>query len=152
MRRLRPLQRLLLTTFVAVLPLTARAEPAVDALSTCLAESTTGKDRKDLARWIFVAMSAHPEMRAIANVAPSAPEDSSRQVGALFTRLIAEACAPQARAASAAVGPVAFQSGFTMLGQLAMQELMTDKDVTAALGLLQKHVDAVKVQSVLSAR
>jgi hypothetical protein len=50
------------------------------------------------------------------------------------------------------VGPVAFQSGFTMLGQLAMQELMTDKDVTAALGLLQKHVDAVKVQSVLSAR
>jgi hypothetical protein len=28
--------------------------------SSCMADSSTGKDRKELARWIFVAMSSHP--------------------------------------------------------------------------------------------
>lgn len=147
-----PLHRLLLAALVAVLPLTARAEAAVDAFSKCLAESTTGKDRKDLARWIFVAMGAHPEMRAIANMAPSAPDESSRVAGALYTRLIADTCATQARAAVVAVGPVAFQSAFTVLGQLAMQELMADKDVATSMGLLQKYIDSAKVQSVLTAK
>lgn len=47
------------------------------------------------------------------------------------------------------VGQVAFQSAFSVLGQLAMQALMTDKDVNASMGLLEKYIDGAKVQSVL---
>lgn len=130
----------------------AVAQPAVDSFSRCLAENTTGRDRKDLARWLFVAMGAHPEMRAIASIAESAPVESSRTVGQLFTKLIADACPSQAKAALQAVGPMAMQAGFTVLGQLAMQELMADKDVAAGMALLERHIDTARLQSVMGSR
>ena len=34
-----------------------------EALSRCLADNTSGRDRKDLARWVFFAMAAHPEIK-----------------------------------------------------------------------------------------
>ena len=144
-----PMKRLLLCVSLAAGTFAVHAQPTVDELSKCLAENTTGRDRKDLAKWIFVAMAAHPDMKAVANIAASAPTDSSRTAGLLFTKLIAESCPDQTKAAIAAVGPVALQSAFTVLGQLAMQELVADKDVAAGMGLLQKYVDSEKLKAVL---
>ena len=45
---------------------TAQSTPAGDALGRCLADNTTGRGRKDLARWVFVSMAAHPEIRPLA--------------------------------------------------------------------------------------
>lgn len=126
------------------------ANPAVDDFSRCLSDNTTGKDRKALARWLFVSMGAHPEMRAITTLPPTASEDEARIAGQLFTRLLTEACARQTQAAVRAVGPIALQSGFTVLGQLAMQELMTDKDVAAGMSALQRHLDTAKLETVLN--
>jgi hypothetical protein len=47
-----------------------QAQQPADALSTCFADRTSGKDRKDLARWIFLAMAAHPEMKEQATPTP----------------------------------------------------------------------------------
>ena len=146
------MKRFLLTLSLCLIAVSGQAQPTVDAFSKCLADNTNGKERKDLARWLFVAMGAHPEMRAIATISATAPQDSSMAAGQLFTKLIAEACPAQAKAAVAAVGPTAFQTGFSVLGQLAMQELMTDKDVTAGMGLLQKYIDTSKVQSALGSK
>lgn len=85
----------------------------------------------------------------MATLPASAADDSSRVAGQLFTRLVADSCPKQVQAAVRAVGPTAFQSAFTILGQLAMQELMTDKDVAAGMALLQKYVDAQRVQAVV---
>ena len=142
----------LLALTLCVAATCGHTQPAVDAFSKCLADNTSGRDRKDLARWLFVAMGAHPDMRAIATISASAPQESSKTAGQLFTRLIAEACPDQAKAAVGAVGQVAFQAGFSMLGQLAMQELMTDRDVAAGMGLLEKYVDARKIQSAVGIR
>jgi len=139
----------LLCLLLAASTLAAQAQPAVNAFGKCLGDNTTGRDRKDLARWLFVAMGAHPDMKAISTINPSAPEDSSKAAGRLFTKLVVEACPKEAKAAVDAVGSGAFQSAFTVLGQLAMQELMTDKDVAAGMALLEKHVDTSKIQSVL---
>jgi hypothetical protein len=146
------MKRSVLCLLFCALGATAHAQPAVDAFGKCLADNTSGKDRKDLARWLYVAMGAHPDMKAISSINSSAPEDSSRVAGELFTRLIAEACPNQAKAAVDATGPVAFQSAFSVLGQLAMQELMADKDVNAGMGLLQKYIDNGKVQSVFGTK
>lgn len=143
---------LALALALAALAPAAGAQPAVDTFSRCLADHTTGKDRKDLARWIFVAMGAHPEMRAIAELAPTAPQESSKTAGELFTRLIVESCPEQARAAVQLAGGAAIQAGFNMLGQLAMQELMSDRDVAARMGLLEQYVDSTRLQSVLGRR
>lgn len=125
-----------------------QANPQADALGNCVAESTTGRDRKDLARWLFVAMSAHPEMKSISSVSGTAVEDASRVAGGLFTRLLAETCAAQVKAAIKVNGPSAIQSAFTVLGELAMQELMTDKDVAATMGVLERHLDKQKLEAL----
>jgi hypothetical protein len=51
-----------------------------------------------------------------------------------------------------AAGPSAFQSAFTTLGQLAMQEPMTDGDAAVGMGILQKYIDAGKVRVVLDGK
>jgi hypothetical protein len=130
----------------------AQAQAAVDAFGKCLADNTSGKDRKDLARWLFVAMGAHADMKAISTIAASAAEDTPKIAAALFTRLVADSCPEEARAALNTAGPVAFQSAFTVLGQLAMRELMADKDVAASMALLQKHIDSKKVQAALEVK
>jgi len=126
----------------------AHASPQVEALGRCVADSTTGKDRKDLARWLFVAMSAHPEMKSISNVPDSETEEVSRVAGALFTRLLADSCPTQVKAAVQSGGPMAIQAAFTVLGQLAMQELMTDKDVARTMGILERHIDRQKLDAL----
>jgi hypothetical protein len=143
------MKQILTSLLFATITIGAQAQPAVDALGKCLADNTTGKDRKDLARWLFVALGAHPEMKAISTIKPSAPEDSSRVAGALFNRLITETCPKEAKAAVAVSGPPAFQTAFSVLGQLAMQELMADNNVSANMGLLHKYVDNAKIQSVI---
>ena len=146
------MKRTILLLSLCLVAAATNAQPAVEAFSKCLADSTTGKDRKDLARWLFVAMGAHPDMRAIANMSPTAPQDSSKTAGQLFTKLLTESCPAQAKAAVGVAGSSAMQTSFTVLGQLAMQELMTDKDVAAGMGLLEKYIDAQKVQAALGTK
>jgi hypothetical protein len=142
----------LVPLFFALLPFAAHAQQPVEAFSKCVAENTTGRDRKDLAKWMFVAMGAHPEMRAIASLPPSAAEDASRAFGRMFTKLVTETCPKEARAAVSAVGSSAIQAAFTVLGQLAMQELMTDPDVAAGMSLVDKYIDSEKVQATLGSK
>ena len=39
------------------------ASTPIEATKTCLSDNTSGKDRKLLAKWIFLAMAAHPEFK-----------------------------------------------------------------------------------------
>ncbi len=126
------------------------AGPAVDALSECMADNSSGRDRKDLARWVFVAMSAHPEMRDIAGSLDSARESTNQTMGKLVTRLLAESCPEQTRAAMQQEGSVALQISFGVLGQLAMQELMSSQAVSASVGGFEKYIDKEKVEPILS--
>lgn len=144
------MKKTIASLILALLGGVAVANPAVDAFSRCLSDNTSGKDRKTLARWLFVSMGAHPDMRALAALPPTATHDAQRDAGQLFTRLLGEACPEQTRAAVRAVGTIAVQNGFTLLGQLAMQELMTDKDVAAGIAGLEKHVDNAKLMPVLN--
>jgi hypothetical protein len=141
----------LLLLAVSITP--AWADPAVDALSQCFSENTTGKDRKTMAKWLFVSMGAHPEMRAIASITPTSTEVVSKDAAELLTKLLVQACPKQTQAAVRAAGaPAAMQGAFAVIGQLAMQELMTDKGVVAAMGVLQTSLDNEEVRRVLSPR
>jgi hypothetical protein len=146
------LMKFCLAAAMALMSTLCAASPQVEALAKCVSDSTTGKDRKDLARWLFVSMAAHPEMRSLASVAPSSNEDVSRVAGGLFTRLLADACAKEVRAAIQVGGPAAIQSAFQVLGQLAMQELMTDKEVTASMAVLERHLDRQKLDAAMRAQ
>jgi hypothetical protein len=124
------------------------AGPASAPLISCFADNTSGRERKELARWLFSSMSARPELRDIASATAPLREQSSQSVGRLFTRLLSESCPAQYRAAAKAEGSTAVGEAFESLGKLAMQELMTSADVRAAIGGFEKFVDR-KIEAAL---
>ncbi|HEX7055547.1 MAG TPA: hypothetical protein VF211_16605 [Burkholderiales bacterium] len=146
------MKRIAAFIFAAVLAAPAYAGPYGQALGACLADNTSGKDRKELARWIFAAMSAHPEMKELSSVTPETKEQVFRATGALVTRLLSESCADQAKAAIRAEGARSFEQAFGMLGRLAMQELMTNPEVRVAFSGFDRYIDKSKIDAALKAR
>ncbi|MCP5352874.1 MAG: hypothetical protein H6926_06780 [Chromatiales bacterium] len=126
----------------------AFAQNSADVLGKCLADNTTGRDRKDLARWMFSAMGAHPEMSDLYVSAQGTGDKTAQVAAALFTRLLADACPNETKAAVAEGGGMAIQRGFQVLGQLAMQELMTNPQVAASIGAMERHLDNAKLEPV----
>lgn len=144
------MKRSVLALFLYCLSLAANAQPAIEALSNCIADNSSGKDRKVIARWIFVSMGAHPEIKSIASISASAPEDTSKAMGEFLTRLLTENCPKQTSAAIEAAGAQALQASFRLLGKLAMQEFMTNKEVSTGISLIEKYLDIEKMKSTLS--
>lgn len=131
----------------------AHAQSPPADLGRCLADNTTGRDRKDLARWMFLGMAAHPEITQYASAAAAAAnEESSRMIGALVTRLLTDACANQTRAAIRTGGAAALQLAFQSLGQAAMQELMTDKAVSTSLGRFEQYLDRKRFDELMAVK
>ncbi len=128
----------------------ASAQTPIQSLSQCLGDNTSGRERKELARWIFLGISAHPENRQFASqAARDATDVTDKAVAATFTRLLTQSCVTQARAATKEGGAAAIQAGFETLGRLAMQELMSDKEVSSRMSAFEKHFDRKKLNSAL---
>ncbi len=125
----------------------AMASPASDALGTCLADNTTGKDRKDMARWMFIAMSAHPEMHDLSKVSKNDQDEINIRMGGLVTKLLTESCPVQAKKAMEE-GAEAMKTAFAVVGQLAMQELMTNPGVKSSISGFANYMDKDKMNSV----
>lgn len=127
----------------------AHAQSQADPLGVCLADNTTGRDRKDLARWLFLAMAAHPDIKEFAvPTATTAMDDSAKFMGGLVTRLLTESCAEQAKTAIKSGGTNAFVIAFRKLGEVAMQEIMADPAVNAAIGQFEKYLDQERLKKL----
>lgn len=133
--RLLPIAALVLSCGSAI------AGPAVDALGQCLSDNTSGKDRKNLAKWIFVGMAAHPEIQASARIDPATVESAQRAAGDLVTRLLGSACTRESQAAVKAEGLEGAKLAFEFLGKIAMQELMTNPSVNTTINGFERFVD-----------
>ena len=144
------LRTLIIVVVLATSVAAQEGQPA-GALRTCVADSTSGKDRKDLAKWIFLAMAAHPEMRLHANAsAAAAMEDSSRRMAALLTRLLTDSCVNETRAVMKTGSAQSLKLAFEGLGQLAMQELMADQSVGDAMGQFERYLDQKRLTEILA--
>jgi hypothetical protein len=128
---------------------TAHAQSAAQTLGTCLADNTTGKDRKDLARWIFTALAAHPEIESLSAVTDAGREEASRDMGLLFTRLLSESCPEEVRIAVDREGGSVIGAAFEILGRVAMQELMHNDQVSSAMEGVAPFIDTERLQAVM---
>lgn len=131
-------------------PVPASADPSSDLLGTCLTDSTSGKERKDLARWMFVAMAAHPELRGLSTVSGEAKQQADQSMGRLVTKLLTESCARETRTAIEKGGVNSLETAFGTLGKVAMQEIMTNPDVNASITAFEKYVDRKKLAAVMA--
>ncbi|KFN45324.1 hypothetical protein N790_10095 [Arenimonas malthae CC-JY-1] len=134
----------------AVTPAPALANPLVEATQTCFSDSTTGKDRKLLGKWIFLALAGHPEISQLSSASAADHEDTSRQFAALFMRLVTVDCASEMRALAQAGGPEAMKLPFEHLGQIAMQELMNHPNVSGNIAGFERFLDQDKLNATLT--
>lgn len=124
------------------------AGPYSDDLAKCLVESTSAQDKVDFARWIFIAIAAHPSVKEWSKATAADREAILTKVGHLFTRLLTQDCRDKADKALRYEQSSAVQGSFSVLGQVAMQELMTNKDVKAVLEDLGKHTDSSEIEKL----
>lgn len=128
---------------------TAIAGPASDSLGTCMIESLGSKDKKQLGQWIFFAMSAHPDVKEYSKVPQETQKNANEYIGKLVTRLLSEDCAEKVKVAAKEEGPEAIKTAFELVGKIAIQELMTNKEVSASIADYAKFVDNEKLGAVL---
>lgn len=140
---------LFLAAAALLLPTPSIASTTVETAGTCLTDSTSGRDRKDLVTWIYLAMSEHPEISALSAASAEAVEQSNERTAALLTRLIVEDCPDQMRAMVAEHGASSISLAFEVLGRVAMQELMAHPDVNAAFGGLDRYADQARINQAL---
>jgi hypothetical protein len=117
-------------------------------LGGCLVESLNGKERKELAKWIFFAMAAHPEMKSYSSASDKDIQQTDEFVGKLITRLLTENCPRDLQKAYKA-DPSTIQKAFELVGKVAMRELMTDQNVTKSISNYVRYIDEEKINKVL---
>lgn len=127
----------------------AQAGPAAQALGTCLADSTTGKERKEFAQTIFFGMSAYPDMKQYVNIKPEDIDKANQATAKLVTRLLTENCPEQTKKAIQEDGPLAMQQAFELVGRAAMQELISNPDVVRSFSAYTKYLDMAKLRPLL---
>jgi len=129
----------------------AMAGVFADDLGRCLVNSTTKENRADLIRWLFVAAAHHPAVKPIAVVSPAQQEESDKQMGTLFMKLLTESCKTEAQKALQAEGAVTIQTAFEVLGKVAGQELFSSPEVAGNLKGLAKYIDGEKIKALSAA-
>lgn len=144
--------RLLACAGFAAMSPTVTAGPASDALTTCVADNTTGKDRKELAQWMFIAMAAHPEIKPLSNVTDDVRNGLNQRMAAMATRLITENCRVESMLAMETEGGASFEAAFGSLGKLAMQEFMSNPAVNASFVEYTKYLDKQKFEAAFPRR
>jgi len=145
---MRHMLRLAAFSLAAALAAPAFASPTSDALDNCLVDKSTGRDRKDLARWIFVAVSSHPDMQDLFALSPQMRETANKSAADVIMRLVTVECVEQARASAAVDGGATWEKAFGKLGEVAMKELTTNPAVTTSFEDPVKYMDRAQLMKV----
>ena len=138
---------LLLATLISVSIPTLAATPT-EEFSVCIVDSLNGKERKVFARLVFFSMASHPEIEIFSKVKKSDLEKTSKSIGKIFTRLLTVDCPGELKAANAS-DPLALQKAFELVGQVAMQELMTNDVVSETMSGFAEHSDMQAIQEAM---
>jgi hypothetical protein len=112
----------------------------------------TGKERKEMAQWIFFAIAAHPEIKEYSNIPETIKNTADMHMANLVTRLLTEDCLVQAKAAIKQEGNTAIVGAFELVGKVAMQELMISKEVSNSIGAYVKYLDQEKLKKISSGK
>ena len=109
-----------------------------------MTDSLNGKERKELAKWVFLAMSSHETIKPYSKITQFDLDESNKYMASLVTRLMTEDCPEQVKEAYDISGAKAIENAFGIVGEVAMQELMNDPAVGAAFDEYGKYIDEQK--------
>ena len=129
---------------LASLPQGAQAAEGQDAegnaLAQCFVLKTTGEDRLMVARWVLGALASSPQVTDLVTVDAARKDAADQGIARLFTRLITVDCATLAAPLMKTRGQEAFRLAGGALGQIAVQELMSNRSAAAAMGAFTRYL------------
>lgn len=124
----------------------AHAGPFTDEMSKCLVRSTSEADKTLLVKWIYAAMSAHPDVKALSNVSLEQGTKLNKDISVLVVRLLTKNCRNETEQALKYEGEKTFAASFEVLGAVAMQGIMANADVSAYFAGFEQQLDAKALQ------
>ena len=119
-----------------------------DDLAKCLVAKAKPADQTKLLLWIYSAMSYHPEVRPYSQFTDTRREELAVEAGRLMQRLLTDDCHKETVAGLKYEGQSVIESGFNVLGQVAMRGLMNDPAVTGGMAKLTEGVDPEKLKAL----
>ena len=150
MRRLRLIAAVCLAVFTCSAPERVAAGPYADDMAKCLVKSASPEDRTLLVKWIFSAISLHPDLASMSAISTQQRDALTKSAGALFQRLLLESCQSETQQAVQNEGPQTIQYAFQILGQVATRGLMTDPHVLEGMKSLGKGLDEERLKTLLT--
>lgn len=130
----------------------ANAGEYENALKRCVSNSVTENDKAVLARWVVAGLGHHPEIKPLFTISPERLEEINQEFGQVNNRLLIDACGKELREAIQFEGKAAAKSSFAALGEIAMQEMMTNQSVVESLWGAAKYIDLAKINSVINSK
>ena len=104
------------------------------ALAQCVSLKTTGADRILTARWLFAVMSKSPQIVDLSAVTAERTRELNQSFAGLLTRIVTKDCVNEVRPIAAGKVKDAFEQVGAALGETAMTELMSGKEVDKEVG------------------
>ena len=101
--------------------------------ANCLIKNTTERDKIVLIRWITSAISQHPALQNEFNIENSKIKNHEIAVADYMQYILGTVCLKESKDVLNFEGIDSFGRAFELLGELAMQSLMKNKDVKHAL-------------------
>jgi hypothetical protein len=123
------------------------AGPFTDEMSKCLVSKTTEADKTLFVRWVYTAMSLHPDVESMANISEAMKENLSRDTVKLMINLITDRCKIETQQAIKFEGEKSFGHAFEVLGGSAMQGLMSNANVQQFFSDLNKYYDPQELKT-----
>lgn len=117
----------------------------VDQLSQCLVNATSEQDRSTVVQWMFVALSAHPDLKGFSNVSPEQKDQLDRKLAVVLQNTIADKCQAQTKAVIQNEGIQAVGESFQSLGQITGKAILNDPAVNAQLRGAIRYIDLNKL-------
>ena len=122
----------------------AQAGVYTDDLTKCLVKSTSPTDQTDFVAWVYAALSEHPAVASYSTLTAPERDRLSKQVANLYLRLMTVDCRTETVTALKYEGNSAIEASFSVVGQVAFRNLMSDPKVAAGMQRMGSFVDTTK--------
>ena len=123
----------------------ATASTTVDNLSSCLVKSTTSTDKKVVLQWTFVALSAHPDLKAFSQVTTEQKDALDKNLAQVLQRILVDQCAAETKAVIQADGVQAVGDSFQELGQQTGEQILKTPEIKEQYKGLVRYLDLSKL-------
>lgn len=125
------------------------AGPYVDELKKCLVESSSPRDMSNLVKWVARAISAHPNLGDLYAISENKKTEIDKSFAKYVERILLDSCKYQTLNLMRYENTDGLRVAFEFLGQVAMQQLMEDRNVTFAIGSFVNHIDTQRLEREL---